>query len=69
MLLINTAKGRYLANKHLRNGNRRLMQRLVRGMTIADDAGYESITERLNKGLDEVKKSWAGMTESLSVPE
>ena len=45
------------------------MQRLVRGRTKADDAGYESITERLNKGFDEVKKSWAGMTESLSVPE
>ena len=45
------------------------MQRLVQGRTIADDAGYKSITERLNKGFDEVKKLWAGMTESLSVPE
>ena len=64
-----TAKVAYVADKDLRNGHRRLMQRLVQGRTIADDAGYESITERLNKGLDEVKKSWAGMTESLLVPE
>ena len=45
------------------------MQRLMRGRKIADDAGYESITERLNKVFDKVKKLWTGMTESLSVPE
>ena len=45
------------------------MHRLVQGRAIADDTGYKSITECLNKGFDEVKKSWAGMTESLLVPE
>ena len=69
MLLGNMANAAYITKNNLRNGHRRFMQRLVRGRTIADDAGYESITEHLNKGLDKVKKSWAGMTESLSVPE
>ena len=64
-----TAKAPYFPDKNLRNGHRQLIQRLVQGRTIANDAGYESITERLNKGFDEVKKSWAGMMESLLVPE
>ena len=64
-----TAKGAYVSDCDLRNGHRRLMQRLVRGRTRAEDGGCESITERLNKGLEEVKKSWAGMTENLSAPE
>ena len=64
-----TAKGAYVSDCDLRNGHRRLIQSLVRGRTRAEDSGCESITERLNKGLEEVKKSWAGMTENLSAPE
>jgi hypothetical protein len=62
------AKGAYVSDKDLRNGHRRLMQRLVRGGARAEDGDKAIIAERLQKGLDEVKKSWAGMTANLSVP-
>jgi hypothetical protein len=63
------AKGAYVSDKDLRNGHRRLMQRLVRARTRAEDGVHVATTERLHKGLEEVKKSWAGMTANLSAPE
>ena len=62
------AKGAYVSDKDLRNGHRRLMQRLVRGGARVEGGDEAIIAERLQKGLDEVKKSWAGMTATLSVP-
>jgi hypothetical protein len=62
------AKGAYVSDKDLRNGHRRLMQRLVRGGARAEDGDGAIIAERLRKGLEEVKQSWAGMTDNLLVP-
>ena len=62
------AKGAYVSDKDLRNGHRRLMQRLVRGGARTEDDDGAIIAERLRKGLEEVKQSWVGMTDNLLVP-
>ncbi len=56
------AEGAYVSDKDLRNGHRRLMRRLVRGGEPVQGANRVSTAARLQKGLDEAKKSWEGMT-------
>ena len=61
------AEGAYVADHDLRNGHRRLMRRLVRGGAPVG-GGYSATTAALlEKGLDELKKSWEAMTEKYLV--
>lgn len=63
------AEGAYVADHDLRNGHRRLMRRLVRGGAPVE-GGYSATTAALlEKGLEELKKSWEGMTEKYLVEE
>ena len=56
------AEGAYVSDKDLRNGHRRLMRRLVRGGAPVQGSDGVSTAARLQKGLEEAKKSWEGMT-------
>mgnify|MGYP007058521207 FL=1 len=56
------ADGAYVADKDLRNGHRQLMRRLVRGGMSVGGGDSAVTAARLQKGLEEVKKSWEGMT-------
>ena len=56
------ADGAYVSDKDLRNGHRRLMRRLVRGGMPVGGGDSAVTAARLQKGLDEAKKSWEGMT-------
>ena len=57
-----TAKGAYVSDCDLRNGHRRLMRRLVRGGATVQGTYGVTTAERLRKGLELVKASWAGLT-------
>ena len=61
------AEGAYVADKDLRNGHRRLMRRLVRGGVPAGGGDSATTAARMEKGLEELKKSWEGMTEKYLV--
>ena len=61
------AKGAYVSDHDLRNGHRRLMRRLVRGGARVQGGNSVSTAERLQKGLDAVKESWAGLTANSGV--
>ena len=55
-------EGAYVSDHDLCNGHRRLMRRLVRGGKPVQGADGVSTAARLEKGLEEAKKSWEGMT-------
>ena len=62
-----SAEGAYVANQDLRNGHRRLMRRLVRGGAPVGEGDSATTAARLAKGLEELKKSWEGMTDKYLV--
>ena len=56
-------RGAYVADHDLRNGHRRVMQRLVRGGALQGVSGGRAATEALvAKGLREVMASWEGIS-------
>ena len=61
------AEGAYVADQDLRNGHRRLMRRLVRGGAPVGEGDSATTAARLAKGLEELKKSWEGMTDKYLV--
>ncbi len=54
------AEGCYVSDKDLRNGHRKLMQKLVRGGAVRKDGGEKATAARLKEGLKEVMMSWDG---------
>ena len=62
LIAIIATKGVYVEDCDLRNGHRKLMQRLVgEGATMPGVEG-RTVTERLRKGLELAKASWVGLT-------
>jgi len=61
------AKGAYVEDRDLRNGHRKLMQRLVRGGATVPGTDGGTVAEQLRKGLELAKASWAGITAKAEV--
>ena len=60
------AKGAYVEDMDLRNGHRKVMQRLVRGGAVREDGGNRAATEALiEEGLAGVMKTWEGISAKL----
>ena len=61
------AEGAYVPDKDLRNGHRKVMQRLVRGGAGQGDGG-RAATKRLEEGMRETMASWKGLTTKCAIP-